>query len=81
MTLIHNWRDVLAYAWSVRFIVLAAFFGAIELALPLFGEWFMGIFPDGTPGWVPLLLFSLLSFVFICAAGVSRFVAQRNISG
>ncbi len=35
MRLVDNWRRVLARAWSVRLIVLAALLSGIEGALPL----------------------------------------------
>ncbi|MCV0352548.1 MAG: hypothetical protein K5863_20920 [Nitratireductor sp.] len=35
MRLIHNWKAVLRYAWSIRFLVLAAVLSDVEVALPL----------------------------------------------
>lgn len=35
MRLIHNWKAVLRYAWSIRFLVLAAVLSGVEVALPL----------------------------------------------
>lgn len=35
MCLIHNWKAVLRYAWSIRFLVLAAVLSGVEVALPL----------------------------------------------
>jgi len=51
--------------WSMRFILLATVFGALELSLPLW----RGILPD--------LHFAALSTVCTLLAGVSRVIKQE----
>jgi hypothetical protein len=69
MALKHNWRDVLLYAWSIRFIVLAGLLSAVEFILP--------IFMDNPP--LPRGLFALLAFVVSIGAFVARLIAQKKI--
>jgi hypothetical protein len=64
-----NWRDVLRYAWSVRFIALAAILSGVEIILPLFVD----SFPRG--------IFAALCLVTTAAAFVARIVAQTNVRG
>lgn len=68
MKLVHNWRAVLRWAWSARFMALAAVFSGIEIALPLFSDSF------------PRLVFAGLSFVATVAAFIARFIAQQKLS-
>lgn len=63
-----NWRDVLRYAWSVRFIALAALLSGIEVALPLFSY----SFPRG--------VFAALSLVTTAAAFIARLIAQKTVN-
>lgn len=51
--------------WSMRFILLAAVFGALELSLPLW----RGVLPD--------LHFAALSTACTLLAGVSRVIKQE----
>lgn len=51
--------------WSIRFILLATIFGAMELSLPLW----RGVLPD--------LHFAALSTVCTLLAGVSRVIKQE----
>jgi hypothetical protein len=71
MTPVHNWRDVLRYAWSLRLIVLAGLLSGVELAIPFFFE--------NPP--IPRGLFALLAVLVSVAAAIARFVAQRKVSG
>ena len=71
MRLIPDWRLVLRYGWSVRLIVLAGVLTGLEAVLPLL--------PDFLP--IPPRFFAVLTFVVVMGALVSRFVAQRKISG
>lgn len=71
MRLVANWRAVLTRAWSVRLMALAAFFTALEAALPLLN----GYLP------IPPLTFAMLSGVCSGLALFARFVAQKSISG
>ena len=58
MRLLPNWKAVLRYAWSIRFIALAAALSGAEVALPLI-ERFLPI---------PAGIFAALSFVTVAAA-------------
>lgn len=51
--------------WSIRFILLATVFGALELSLPLW----RGVLPD--------LQFAALSTVCTLLAGISRVIKQE----
>ena len=68
MKMIPNALDVLRWAWSVRFMALAAVLSGVEIALPLFAESF------------PRLVFAGLSFLSTVAAFVARFVAQEKVT-
>lgn len=70
MNLIENWREVLKKAWSVRFILLAAFLSALEVALPILQDALVptGLIPRGT--------FALLSAIATAGALVARVWAQ-----
>lgn len=70
MRLIHNWKAVLRYAWSIRILVLAAVLSGVEVALPLV----VGMIP------IPTGLFAALSFVTVAAAFIARIIAQKEIS-
>jgi len=70
MQLYENWKTILAKAWSVRFIILAAVLSGFEVALPVMREAMepLGLIPPGA--------FAALSFIATAAAGVARIVAQ-----
>ena len=70
MRLVGNWREVLAQAWSVRLMALAAVFSGLEIAVPLLD----GVLP------VSKGAFALLSFATLAAAFVTRLLAQRGLS-
>lgn len=67
MKLYSNWKDIVAKAWSIKFIILAGVLSATEVILPLFFDYF----DRGT--------FAVLSFVAVSGAFVSRIVAQKDI--
>lgn len=67
MKLIHNWRELLRKAWSLRLMFLAAILSGVEVALPFFAE------------SVPRGAFALLSALTVAAAFVARLVAQRGL--
>jgi hypothetical protein len=70
MTPVPNWRRVLRYAWSVRLMLLAALFTALEAVLPFFID------------TIPRGIFAALTFVVSGAALIARFVAQpRTLPG
>jgi len=70
MRLHDSWRDILAKAWSVRLMALAAVFSGLEVALPFLD----GLLP------LPAGSFAVLSGVTTAAAFVARIVAQQGIS-
>lgn len=71
MRLIPNWRQILTRAWSPRFMLLAMFFTAIEVALPLFTAAGLGLRP-GT--------FAVLSGLASAAAFATRLLAQKGLT-
>lgn len=70
MELTTNWRDIVAKAWSMRLIILAAVLSGFEVALPIMREAIepLGLVPPGA--------FAGLSFLATAAAGIARIVAQ-----
>lgn len=70
MTLIEDWKLVLAKAWSMRLILLSSLLSGLEAAMPLITDFFqpLGIIPPGT--------FAILAVLVSAAAGISRLVAQ-----
>ena len=67
MKLYDNWQDILKRAWSIRFMVLAGFFGICEELLPLYSDHFNR------------LQFASLQIACIVAAGLSRLVQQKEL--
>lgn len=67
MTPVSNWREVLRKAWSVRLLVLAGLFSALEVVVPLFAD----AFPRNT--------FAVLSGITTAAALIARVMMQRNM--
>ena len=67
MALIHNWKQILKKAWSVRLMLLAGILSGVEIALPLFAD----ALPRGT--------FAALSGLSVAAAFVARLMAQKGI--
>jgi len=70
MTLLDNWREVAAKAWSFRLIILSAVLSGLEVALPILREVVepLRIVPPGA--------FAMLAFLTTAAAGIARIVAQ-----
>lgn len=68
MTLLENWLEVLKRAWSIRLILLAAFFSGLEVVLPILGG-------ESQSG-----VFAALSFLATAGAFASRLVAQSGLS-
>lgn len=70
MTLIENWRTVLAKAWSMRLILLAGLLSGLEAAMPSISSFFepLDIIPAGT--------FAVLSVLVSAGAMIARVVAQ-----
>jgi hypothetical protein len=67
MDLIDNWRKVLRYAISVRYIILALIFSGLEVALP----YLEGYLP------IPTGLFAALSGFASALAFYYRFKSQK----
>lgn len=67
MHLIPDWRRVLARAWSVRLMILAAILSGIEVVLPF-------VEPYGPRG-----IFAAASGIVTGAAFMARLIAQRNM--
>ncbi|MGR9056092.1 DUF7940 domain-containing protein [Rhizobium leguminosarum] len=68
--LVHNWREVLKRAWSVRLMITAALFSGLEVSLPLL---------DGYVD-IPPRLFAVLSGLTVSAAFIARLMAQKGVS-
>lgn len=71
MKLVHNWRDVLRHAWSVRLILLAGLLTGLEAAMPLMY--------DVVP--VEQSTIAVITLAVVMAAFVARFIAQNSVSG
>lgn len=69
MFLLPNWKRILRKAWSIRLILLAGFFTALEFTLPYLPAF--AIVPDR--------IFAGLAFIITMAALVARLVAQKDI--
>lgn len=67
MALIHDWRRVLRYGWSIRFGILSGLLSGVEVILPLFDD----KFPRG--------IFAVLSMLAAVGASIARFVAQPKM--
>ncbi|MBB2783847.1 UNVERIFIED_ORG: uncharacterized membrane protein YtjA (UPF0391 family) [Rhizobium esperanzae] len=73
--LVHNWREVLKRAWSIRFMVLALIFIVLEPVTNFVAA-----------AWIPNNLYiqlamSAASGLLTAAAIVARIVFQQQISG
>ncbi|MGY6251696.1 DUF7940 domain-containing protein [Bosea thiooxidans] len=68
---VHNWREVLRYAWSIKLTLIASALGAIEFVLPIFFD---------SPPFERGLFAALAAFVSLGAA-VARVFAQPELSG
>ena len=67
MNLLDNWKDIIRYAWSMRFIALAGAFSAMEAVLPQY--------VDSMPRGV----FAGLSLLATIGGAVARVVAQPQM--
>ena len=70
MNILNNWRDILAHAWSVRLMALAAALTGLEVATPYLSEIVS----------IPTGLFAALSGLCSAAALVARVIAQQDIT-
>lgn len=69
MTLVEDWKGILARAWTIKFTLLAAILGALELILPATS----GV-PENMLGWVS---FAISMFL----VPTVRVMAQKEVSG
>ena len=67
--MIWNWKDVLAKAWSIRLMLIAAMLTGLEVALPLLPPYML--LPDG--------MYALLTGVVVALALLARLLAQSNL--
>ena len=70
LELIEDWRAVLTRAWSMKFSILAAILGGLEVGVQL-------VQPAGIPNGV----FAGIASVVSMSAAIARLVAQRELSG
>lgn len=68
--LVHNWRQVLKRAWSVRLMIIAAILSGLEVALPLVDR-----YVDIPPG-----IFAALSGLTVAGAFMARLLVQKGVS-
>ena len=68
--LIEDWQAVLRKAWSMKFSILAAILGGLEVGVQF-------VQPAGIPNGV----FAGIASAVSLAAGISRLIAQRELSG
>jgi hypothetical protein len=71
--LLHNWLDVLKWAWSVRLMALAAVLSGLEVLIQV-----LTAYAYKPP--IPVGLFAALSGLVTVAAFAARFVAQKGLS-
>ena len=64
-----DWKSILKRAWSVRWMLLVAFFSAAEVIVPLYFD------------SLPRNLFAALSGVSVAGALISRIIVQNNLDG
>ena len=69
-TLLKNWPAILQKAWSVKFNIAAAFFGAAEVVVAL-------VQPDGIADGV----FAGIAAIISIGASVARIMAQKELPG
>lgn len=65
---LHNWRDIIRFAWSWRLMALAVVLSILEVGLPFYSH----AFPHG--------VFAALSGLVTVGAMVARVVAQNRLS-
>lgn len=67
--LVEDWQAILKKAWSVKFSILSALLGGLEVAVAL-------VQPAGIPNGV----FAALAGITTTAAVVARILAQKELS-
>jgi hypothetical protein len=68
--LIEDWQAVLGKAWSMKFSILAAILGGLEVGVQF-------VQPAGIPNGV----FAAIASAVSLAAGIARLIAQKELSG
>ena len=68
MKLVEDWKAILQKAWSVKFNIAAAFFGALEIAIVLI-----------KPAAVPNGIFVTIAFFISLATPYFRVQAQKEL--
>lgn len=68
--LIEDWQAVLTRAWSMKFSILAAILGGLEVGVQL-------VQPAGIPNGV----FAGIASAVSLSAGIARLIAQKELSG
>ena len=71
--LVHNWWDVLRWAWSVRLMALAGLLSGVEVLIQV-----LTAYAYQPP--IPVGVFAVLSGLVTVAAFVARFFAQKGLS-
>lgn len=69
MTLVDDWKAILAKAWSVKFNIMATLFGAAEVIVAL-----------AQPAGIPNGVFAGIAACISIAANVSRVLAQKELT-
>lgn len=69
MKLIDEWRVILKKAWSIKFTALSIMFSALEVVVQMI-----------QPGGIPNGLFAGIAAAVSVIAGVSRLLAQQEIT-
>lgn len=68
--LIPEWKEVLLYAYSVKWLIVGAIFSGLEAILPIFSTWF-----EMSPQRIAAITFFIIGGAFF-----SRFVVQKQIA-
>lgn len=68
MTLVDDWKLILAKAWSVKFNIAATVFGALEVVVALV-----------QPASIPNGIFAGIAAVISVGANVARIMAQKEV--
>lgn len=71
--LLHNWRDVLRLAWSVRLMALAGLLSGVEVLIQV-----LTAYSYEPP--ISVSVFEVLSGLMTVAAFAARFFAQKGLS-
>lgn len=67
LSLLEDWKRVLRRAWSIRLSLIAAFFTAAEVVMPLFID------------VLPRNMFLVLAFITSIGAAIARLIAQPEM--